>query len=85
MSTPRSNLAEASERYPTLLPLLLVVAGKKYAPSRAIFLVLSSTSELLPPKTPPRHTGASFVAISTESVVNSRSTSSRVTIFSPSS
>ena len=47
--------------------------------------VLSSTSELLPPKTPPKHTGVSFVAIRTESVVKSLSTSSRVTIFSPAS
>ena len=57
----------------------------KYAASNAKEVVLSSISELAPPKTPPKQTPLSFVAINTESVVKVLSTSSRVTSFSPSS
>ena len=85
ISIPRSNLALASLLYPALLADFLLVAGVKYAASNAIEVVLSSISEFAPPKTPPKQTPLSLVAINTESVVSVLSTSSSVINFSPSS
>ena len=82
ISTPLSNLALASLLYPMLRADFLFCAGVKYAASSTIFFVLSSTSLLAEPNTPPTHTAFSLVAMRTVSLFVFLSMSSRVTIVS---
>ncbi len=56
-STPRSKRWEASVFRPVFLDVFRMQTGSKYALSRRIFLVVSSTSEFRPPITPAMATG----------------------------
>ena len=56
-STPRSKRWEASVFRPVFLDVFRMQTGSKYALSRRIFVVVSSTSEFRPPMTPAMATG----------------------------
>ena len=69
-STPRSNLLDASEDNLCRRDALAIVIGSNRAASRAIFEVLSVTSELAPPITP-ASASADFLSATTRSSASS--------------
>ena len=81
---PFSKRDDDSERRLRRLLVLRTDLPSKTAASRTTFLELLSISVEAPPITPARATGLSATVITISSAVNSRSSPSRVTNFSPS-